>query len=54
MPGRHELDITQELHYRPVCQAIADSGFTGYVAHEFIPTRDPIKSLEEAFRLCDV
>jgi hydroxypyruvate isomerase len=54
VPGRHELDLTQELHYRPICQAIADSGFTGFVAHEFIPTRDPIKSLEEAFRLCDV
>src|SRR5579872_1625118 len=54
VPGRHELDVTQELNYRPVCQAIAESGFTGYVAHEFIPTRDPIKSLEEAFRLCDV
>jgi hydroxypyruvate isomerase len=54
VPGRHELDVTQELNYRPVCLAIAELGFTGYVAHEFIPTRDPIKSLEEAFRLCDV
>jgi hydroxypyruvate isomerase len=54
VPGRHELDLTQELNYRPVCQAIAESGFTGYVAHEFIPTRDPMKSLEEAFKLCDV
>src|SRR5436305_10282412 len=42
VPGRHELDVTQELNYRPVCQAIAESGFTGYVAHEFIPTRDSI------------
>jgi hydroxypyruvate isomerase len=54
VPGRHELDSTQELNYRPVCQAIAESGFSGYVAHEFIPVRDPIKSLEEAFRLCNV
>ena len=54
VPGRHELDLTQELNYRPVCEAIAASGFTGYVAHEFIPTRDPMKSLEEAFKLCDV
>ncbi|MGH8102414.1 MAG: hydroxypyruvate isomerase family protein, partial [Chthoniobacterales bacterium] len=44
VPGRHELDVSQELNYRPVCQAIAESGFTGYVAHEFLPTRDPIKS----------
>ena len=42
------------LPQTPICQAIADSGFTGFVAHEFIPVRDPIKSLEEAFRLCDV
>jgi hydroxypyruvate isomerase len=54
VPGRHELDVSQELNYRPVCQAIAESGFSGYVAHEFVPTRDPIKSLEEAFKLCDV
>jgi hydroxypyruvate isomerase len=54
VPGRHELDVTQELNYRPVCQAIADSGFSGYVAHEFLPTREPMKSLEEAFHLCDV
>jgi hydroxypyruvate isomerase len=54
VPGRHELDLTQELHYRPICQAIAESGFAGYVAHEFLPVRDPMKSLEEAFRLCDV
>ena len=54
VPGRHEIDDTQELNYRPICQAIAESGFKGYVAHEFIPIRDPMKSLEEAFRLCDV
>ena len=54
VPGRHEIDTHQELNYRPVCQAIAESGFTGYVAHEFLPTRDPIKSLEEAFQLCNV
>jgi hydroxypyruvate isomerase len=54
VPGRHELDNTQELNYRPICLAIAELGFTGYVAHEFIPTRDSMKSLEEAFRLCDV
>ena len=54
VPGRHELDLSQELNYRPVCRAIAESGFSGYVAHEFLPTRDPIQSLEEAFKLCDV
>ena len=54
VPGRHELDLSQELHYRPIAEAIAESGFNGYMAHEFVPTRDPMKSLEEAFRLCDV
>jgi hydroxypyruvate isomerase len=54
VPGRHELDDTQELNYRTVARAIADAGFTGYLAHEFVPTRDPLTSLAEAFRTCDV
>ncbi|HST23129.1 MAG TPA: TIM barrel protein [Blastocatellia bacterium] len=54
VPGRHELDDTQELNWATVCRAIADTGFKGYVAHEFVPTRDPIKSLSEAVALCDV
>jgi hydroxypyruvate isomerase len=54
VPGRHELDATQELQWRSVCTAIADMGYTGYVAHEFVPTRDPLTSLREAVELCDV
>ena len=54
VPGRHELDGTQELQWRSVAEAIVNAGFTGYFAHEFVPTRDPMKSLEEAARLCDV
>jgi len=54
VPGRHELDDSQELNWRTVCRAIADLGFTGYVAHEFVPTRDPLTSLAEAVKLCDV
>jgi len=54
VPGRHELDGTQEVNWRAVCQAIADTGFSGYVAHEFVPTRDPLTSLREAVALCDV
>ena len=54
VPGRHEIDDGQELNYRTVCTAIADAGFTGYVAHEFVPSRDPLTSLREAVRLCDV
>ena len=54
VPGRHELDDTQELNWRTICTAIADLGFPGYVAHEFVPTRDPLTSLAEAVKLCEV
>jgi hydroxypyruvate isomerase len=50
----NELDQSQELLYRPIAQAIADSGFDGYFAHEFIPTRDPMESLREAVQQCIV
>ena len=54
VPGRHEPDDTQELYYPAVMRALADTGFTGYVAQEFVPTGDPIKSLAEAVRICRV
>jgi hydroxypyruvate isomerase len=54
VPGRNELDDKQELQYAAIMQAIYDTGFKGYVAQEFIPKRDPVKSLEEAVRICDV
>jgi hydroxypyruvate isomerase len=54
VPGRHELDGTQEVNWRAVASAIADTGFQGYMAHEFVPTRDPLTSLREAVTLCDV
>src|SRR6266851_3317157 len=54
VPGRHELDGTQELNWRAVATAIADTGFTGFVAHEFVPTRDPLTSLREAVAVCNV
>jgi hydroxypyruvate isomerase len=54
VPGRHELDDTQELNWRAVARAIVETGFTGYLAHEFVPTKDPIASLREAVTLCDV
>lgn len=53
-PGRNELDDTQELNWRTVARVIADLGFQGYVAHEFVPKRDPLKSLREAAMLCEV
>ncbi len=54
VPGRHELDETQEVQWPAVMRAIADTGFTGYVAHEFVPTRDPLTSLRQAVEICDV
>ncbi len=53
-PGRNELDDTQELNYKAIARAIADIGFQGYMAHEFIPLRDPLTSLSEAVELCVV
>ncbi len=54
VPGRHEIDGTQELDYHAVAKAIADLGFQGFLAHEFVPTKDPIASLEQAYRICTV
>jgi len=54
VPGRHEIDSSQELNYPAIMRAIGESGFTGYVAQEFVPTRDPRASLAEAVRLCRV
>jgi len=54
VPGRHEIDNTQELNYGAVAKAIVDLGFQGYLAHEFVPAgKDPIQSLEAAAKLCD-
>jgi len=54
-PGRNEIDHTQTLDYRKIMEAIAATGYQGYVGQEFIPKRsDALKSLEEAVRLCDV
>jgi hydroxypyruvate isomerase len=53
-PGRNELDDTQELNWRTIAKAIADLNFQGYVAHEFVPKRDPLTSLREAALLFDV
>ena len=54
VPGRHELDDTQEVQWDAVMRGIVDAGFKGYVAHEFVPTRDPLTSLRQAVDLCDV
>jgi hydroxypyruvate isomerase len=54
VPGRHELDGSQEVQWDGVMRGIAAAGYKGYVAHEFVPTRDPLTSLREAVDLCDV
>ncbi|MFM8743005.1 MAG: hydroxypyruvate isomerase family protein [Cytophagales bacterium] len=55
VPGRHEIDETQELHYPAIMQAIVDTGFTGFVAQEFIPAKkDKLKSLKKAVKICNV
>jgi hydroxypyruvate isomerase len=55
-PGRHEIDETNELNYRFIAQAILDTGYTGYVAHEYTPAqgRDWLQSLETALQIFDV
>ena len=54
VPGRNEIDDTQEINYPPIMREIVKTGYTGYVAQEFIPLRDPMQSLREAVKLCDV
>lgn len=55
VPGRNEIDDTQELYYPAIMRAIVETGFDGYVAQEFIPTKsDQIAALAEAVKICDV
>jgi hydroxypyruvate isomerase len=54
VPGRHEIDDTQELNYHAVAKALADLGFAGFVAHEFEPTGDPLTALRGAVAICTV
>ena len=54
VPGRNEIDETQELNYHAVMQAIADTGYTAFVGQEFVPKRDPVASMKQAFEICNV
>ena len=64
VPGRNEIDDSQELHYPAIMRAILETGFTGYVAQEFIPRRqgpngvrsneERIASLAQAVAICDI
>ncbi|MFT3684653.1 MAG: TIM barrel protein [Phycisphaerales bacterium] len=53
-PGRNEIDQSQELNYTAICKALVEKKYAGFVAQEFIPTRDPMTSLREAVAICDV
>src|SRR6201995_3979712 len=55
VPGRHEIDDTQELYYPAIMKAIKDTGYTGYVAHEFnAKNQDKIAALKDAVKICDI
>jgi hydroxypyruvate isomerase len=55
VPGRGEIDETQELNYKPIMEAVIKTGFKGHVAQEFIPKRpDPLASLKQGVDICDV
>lgn len=56
VPTRGAIDDTQEVNWRFIANAIATSGYTGYVAHEWSPApgQDPIKTLEQCFAILDV
>jgi len=54
VPGRHEIDDTQELYYPAIMRAIVDLKYDGYVSHEYGPKGDPLESLKKAVAICDV
>jgi|YNPMSStandDraft_1061717.scaffolds.fasta_scaffold74258_1 hydroxypyruvate isomerase len=54
VPGRNEIDETQELNYPAIMKALVAAGYKGFVGQEFIPKRDPLTSLRQAIDLCDV
>jgi hydroxypyruvate isomerase len=55
VPGRNEIDESQELHYPAIMRAIAETGFTGFTAQEFIPKNpNKLESLEKCLRICDI
>jgi len=54
VPGRNEIDDSQELYYPAIMKAIVATGYKGYLGQEFIPKRDPLTSLREGVVICDV
>ncbi|MFG0241325.1 MAG: hydroxypyruvate isomerase family protein [Phycisphaerales bacterium JB054] len=54
VPGRREIDESQELYYPAICRAIVETGYTGFLGQEFIPARNAVDSLRQAFGICNV
>jgi hydroxypyruvate isomerase len=54
VPGRHEIDSTQELYYPAIAQAIKATGYKGFIGQEFLPVRDALTSLREGVKVCTV
>lgn len=54
VPGRNEIDDTQEINYPPIMKALVEAGYKGYVGQEFIPVRDKVASLAQSVQICDV
>ena len=54
VPGRREIDESQELYYPAICRAIVETGYTGFLGQEFIPARDAVESLRQAYGICNV
>jgi hydroxypyruvate isomerase len=53
-PGRHEIDASQEINYAPIMRTLLETGYDGFVGQEFVPTRDTITAIKEAFDICNV
>ena len=53
-PGRNEIDDSQEINYKAIMMALTETKYDGWVAHEFVPKRDPLTSLKQAVEICDV
>jgi hydroxypyruvate isomerase len=54
VPGRNEIDDTQEINYAPIMKVILETGYKGFVGQEFVPLKDKVASLSDAVRICDV
>jgi len=54
VPGRHEIDETQELYYPAILRTILETGYDGYIGQEFVPTGNPIKAIRDAYQRCNL